>query len=432
MAAPSGTIPQPDLAPFSVKVGRTEVRIYPRAAERGRKAGFFVADYSTGKRRMRWFTDEKKARAEAALIAAKVNSGDAEGAAMTGDDRRTLLRATELVARFNLDVPTVCELFGAAADLVGAHAVVAACKAYAKRSPASRERLLLRDAADKYHAHKKDSGRSKRMLEDVSSRLGRFLEDHPSAALGDFTTGQIQSWLDGLKLQDGKPASQQTRKNFRTVISGMFEHFRRRGVIGDNPCEDLELGGTRGGADVQFWTVPQAEALLRAAGPEVRPALVVGLFSGVRTAELARLRWRDVDLAAGHVEIRAGAAKTASRRLAPIPKNAVAWLLGLRGKPEALIFIGHPTRLPKLVSEAAKAAGVPRIQNGARHSFITHRCAETGDVPRVAMEAGNSPGVVHAHYRGLVTQAEAARYFGILPGGSGNVVVPMERGADAA
>jgi integrase len=426
MGAPSGTVPQEPQPPFSVKVGRTEVRIYPRAAQRGRKAGFMLADYSTGKRRMRWFTDEKKARAEAALIAAKLNAGDAEGAAMTGDDRRDLLRATASVERFGLDVPTVCELFAAGADLVGADMVVAACRAFAKRSPASRERVLLRDAADAYHSHKEAAGRSSRMLEDIRSRLGRFLEDHPSVAVGDIGTAQIQSWLDGLKREDGKPVSPQTRRNFATVLGGMFEHFRRRGVIAENPCRDLERGSAKAGEDVEFWTVGQVEALLRAASPEVLPALVIGCFSGVRTAELARLRWRDVDLGQRHVEIRAGAAKTASRRLAPIPDNAAEWLLGLRGAPDALIFTGHSTRLPKLVSEAAKAAGVPRIANGARHSFVTYRAAHTGDVPRTAMEAGNSPAVVHAHYRGLATREEAERYFGIRPGASGGVVVKLE------
>ena len=52
----------------------------------------------------------------------------------------------------------------------------------------------------------------------------------------------------------------------------------------------------------------------------------------IRMAELARLDWKAVDLDRRFIEVRAGQAKTASRRLVPITDNLAAWLRPLERK----------------------------------------------------------------------------------------------------
>ena len=46
-------------------------------------------------------------------------------------------------------------------------------------------------------------------------------------------------------------------------------------------------------------TVDQLTAMLAAASPEVIPAIVIGAFAGLRTAELMRLVWSHIDIARG-------------------------------------------------------------------------------------------------------------------------------------
>jgi hypothetical protein len=53
--------------------------------------------------------------------------------------------------------------------------------------------------------------------------------------------------------------------------------------------------------------------------------------------------------------------------------------------------------------------------NGLRHSFISYRLAVLHDTARVALEAGNSPDVIFAHYRELVTPEEAKKWFDVKP-----------------
>ena len=54
-------------------------------------------------------------------------------------------------------------------------------------------------------------------------------------------------------------------------------------------------------------------------------------------------------------------------------------------------------------------------RNALRHSFISYRVASVKDVARVALEAGNSPAMVFANYRQLVTDHEAEQWFNISP-----------------
>jgi hypothetical protein len=62
--------------------------------------------------------------------------------------------------------------------------------------------------------------------------------------------------------------------------------------------------------------------------------------------------------------------------------------------------------------------------NALRHSFISYRVALTRDISAVALEAGNSPRMIFAHYRELCIEAEALEWFSILPaeGAAKNII----------
>ncbi len=427
MTAGTRTLQKPP-KPILVSIGRNHVRIYPRSGERGRAPRWQIADYSSGKRRLRSFASERAARDEAARMVARLNAVDHAGAGMTGDDRRDLARATDFVAPLGLDVPTACCLLAEAAALVGHENIVAACKAYARRAPVARTPLPLGKAVVDLLEAKETKGRSNRHLDDLRYRLGRFASDHPGMALGDFTTASVQSWLDRLTGKAGKPLSAQSRRNFTTVVGGLFEFHRCRGAIPDNPVADVERETIRRVEDVAYWKPDEVKALLEHIAPEAKAGLVLALFSGLRSSEVCQLLWSNVDLNQKHVAIRADIAKTASRRLVPIPDNARAWLRSLVGPQDARVFEGQPDRFSRLVSAACKTAQINRVKNGARHSAITYRVALTGDVARVALDCGNVAEIIHKHYRGLATEAEARAFFEIKP----RPISPKEGAANAS
>jgi integrase len=139
--------------------------------------------------------------------------------------------------------------------------------------------------------------------------------------------------------------------------------------------------------------------------------LAISAFAGIRAAELGRLDWSAVDLERRHIEIRAGQAKTASRRLVPVTDNLAAWLEPLERKGRVIQsgeFIKEATAL-------ARALGIEWPRNVLRHSFISYRIAKVKSADQVALEAGNSPAIIFKHYRELTTEEQADEWFGILP-----------------
>ena len=95
----------------------------------------------------------------------------------------------------------------------------------------------------------------------------------------------------------------------------------------------------------------------------------------------------------------------------PITDNLAAWL-------EPLPRRGRVIASGEFIKEATALARALKIEwphNVLRHSFITYRIAKVKSADQVALEAGNSPDIIFKHYRELATEAEADKWFGILP-----------------
>jgi integrase len=141
--------------------------------------------------------------------------------------------------------------------------------------------------------------------------------------------------------------------------------------------------------------------------------LGIGAFAGLREAEIQRLDWNEIDLARGHIEVKAAKAKSARMRIVPIQPNLAAWLQPSGGMTGRIVPLGARRKLAR-VREAAKLADWPN--NGLRHSFASYRLAAINDAPRVAMELGHtSPQMLYSTYRELVLPLEAERYWKIEP-----------------
>jgi integrase len=174
----------------------------------------------------------------------------------------------------------------------------------------------------------------------------------------------------------------------------------------------------------EIFTVDELSSLLEAANctaPDVLPLLAIGAFAGLRDAEIKRLDWNEVDLARGHIEIKAAKAKSARRRIVPISPNLAAWLRPYAGIKGRLAPVGARKKLDRI----RKAACLTRWpKNGLRHSFASYRLAAIQDAPRVASELGHtSPQMLYSTYRELVLPEEAERYWKIAPKGTAENVV---------
>ena len=207
------------------------------------------------------------------------------------------------------------------------------------------------------------------------------------------------------------------------MIHLLCAYAKRRGYLPKDwdELDRLEKVKVKNGGNVAIFTPDEMAKLLSAATPEFLPALAIGAYAGLRTAEVERLDWREVHFAERFIEVTAGKAKTASRRIVPISDNLAAWLAP-HVKPTGNVWGGGKITICNVQGDTSKAAGVPWKKNALRHSFCSYRLAENKNAAQVALEAGNSPQMIFQHYRQLVTEAEATRWFAIRPKAPANVV----------
>ena len=163
--------------------------------------------------------------------------------------------------------------------------------------------------------------------------------------------------------------------------------------------------------DVAVFSPVEMQSILHAAPMHLVPILAIGAFAGIRMAEINRLDWSAIDLERGMIELRAGQAKTASRRIIPITDNLRAWIEPLPRKGKVV-----PVKeLHREVTALARSLKMEWPRNVLRHSFISYRIAKIKSADQVALEAGNSPSIIFKHYRELTTEEQADKWFGILP-----------------
>jgi integrase len=278
-------------------------------------------------------------------------------------------------------------------------------------------KITVSQLADEVIEAKRRDGMSADYLSDLQLRLRRFCRHFGEKPIAGITVEEIDDWLRDL---EGSPKS---RANYRANVAVMFSYATKRRMLDFNPV--LHTAKPKlidKPADI--FTVDELRSLLETAtrtAQDVVPMLVIAAFAGLREAEIQRLDWSEVDLARGHIEVKAAKAKSARRRIIPIQPNLAAWLRPYSGLTGRVVPAGARAKIER----ARTAAGLKRWpNNGLRHSFASYRLAAIGDAPRVAHELGHaSPQMLYSTYREVVRPEEADRYWQLEPvAEAGNVV----------
>ena len=408
--------------PETVSVGNVTVKIYTRTRATitgDTRTIYEVSDYTSGIRRLRGFTEHAEARREADRIARQLSTGQAEAATMTNREAAVFGRGVELLRPTGLSLDAAAAVVAEAVAILGGNKIIAAANFYRQHCADQITRKTVAEVVAELIATREARGASVRYIGDLRARLGRFAETF-AVDISSVTTADVQRWLDGLDV------SPQTAKNFRTVLSTLFSFAESRGYIfkGGNPVESTEKISANGEGEIEIFTPEEIGKLLHAASKHAAdflPVLALGAFAGMRTMEIQRLEWSNIDLAGGFIHIGADNSKTRSRRLVPILPNLARWLAPY-ARRKGQVFNGTPDDLREARAETVKASGVPWKANALRHSFISYRLADIQNAAQVALEAGNSPAVVFKHYRELVKPSAVKAWFAVAPEAAANVV----------
>src|SRR5260370_34869215 len=149
--------------------------------------------------------------------------------------------------------------------------------------------------------------------------------------------------------------------------------------------------------------------MLAAAAPDVIPTFAIGAFAGIRTAELLRLEWSDIEIERGFINVAAKKSKTAQRRVIQMQPNLCAWLAPYQGRTGPVGHHRNERTLHRAWNALLPAAGIETLPtNGLRHSFASYHLAKFQNANALACDMGHtSTKLIYSTYREVVTPDEA-------------------------
>jgi integrase len=377
---------------IAVKRGNTTIKIYRHKSRRykGKYYQLFTVAYRlNGKQLRKNFSRYRDAWSFASDTATALEKGRAQVLSLSTADWQSYIAAKNLLQPFGIPL----------------HAAIEEYVAMRQRKKITEKRVG--DIVDELFAAKQNAGLSDRYIETLRTYLNRFADSFQTN-IGSISTGAIALWLDSLKI------GPRSRNNVRQAVVTLFNFARRRGYLpkGETTeAADVETVQDHDG-EIAILTPDQLKKLLGKSKPVYQLYFALAAFTGIRSAELLRLEWGEINLEKGHIEVKARKAKTATRRLVPIHPNLAKWLAPYR------VCTGKLFRSRRTVNSAikfAKRSRIPWTANVLRHSYATYRLSMLPDAARVALEMGNSPAKLFTNYRQLDRLNHAPEWFAIEP-----------------
>ncbi|HEU5182539.1 MAG TPA: site-specific integrase [Candidatus Polarisedimenticolia bacterium] len=240
--------------------------------------------------------------------------------------------------------------------------------------------------------------RQRRHYPTYKVNSNRLLEHFRGKDLQEIGPAQVEDYLSS-RLATG--ISRATANRERALLSGIFSFAIRRGYYaGDNPCRKVKPFPESPGRD-RYLTPEEAEALVGAASPRLRPILITALHTGGRLSEVLSLRWTDLDFIHGIVYFDRSSTKSGRQREVPMTPELAGVLEAWRGRrrragqTEEYVFTYRGKRVRgvrRSFARAREAAGLgPEVGfHTLRHTFASWYVINGGDLLRLQRFLGHS------------------------------------------
>ncbi len=321
------------------------------------------------------------------------------------------------------------------------------------------ESLPLSDLVAAYLADMEKRKCRPTTITGAKSRLTCLCRDYGGHPVTAITTDNLNEWLD-------VRAAGVNRNNYRTAFRAAFAYGIRRKWLNVSPADGLDIDK----ADAKtpdHWTADRVEELLRAAQafrPDLVPMLAIMAFAGLRPFEAQRLDWKQVNLSERIIRVLPATTKTRQARAVEITDNLAVWLAPYWKATGAVAPADQAVRRYRVRLAAVAVLGVGAVrarlnrQGGRRgteikkerlgwdaiiedarkvepelwpvdilrHSYATNWLPIHSDIYKLSEQMGNSPKIVKAHYQGLATAKEAARFWEIMPDKQSGKVIQMK------
>ena len=249
-------------------------------------------------------------------MAQRIQSGMQHVTDLKPHERDTFLAARKLADDAGVPLVAALEDYLRARQMAGSESLAAMAAEYSKYFGNVTRRATVPEVVVQLLESRKQDRVGTRHLAQLRSVLNRFAAAHPGQIL-DVTSTDIDAWLRSLKI------SPSSRNGMLRYVSLLFSFALERNYLPEGkPTAPSQLRKVKVvDSDIEVFTPDEFRKIIHAAPIHLIPLLAISAFAGIRAAELGRLDWSAVDLERRHIEMRAGQAKTASRRLVPITDN---------------------------------------------------------------------------------------------------------------
>ena len=312
------------------------------------KESYLISYYAEGKRKRERAGTLGEARSQAKAKIKELTAGSADVGTFTPRQIAAVVDAVDLLKGVGVSLSQVAREYVEAFRILRRQPLIAeAAKHYAAYLERQRTMHAVKFPAvvDEFLKAIETKGRSARYIEDCTSRLSRAAKAF-RGYLQRITCSDIEAWLDSIK------AAGRTRNNYRAALCTVFSFARSRGYLPRNERTEAELtmkASDRGG-EIGIYTPKELSIMLTGIETKFLPLVALGAFAGLRTAEIHRLEWHDIDFDGENIVVGKREAKMERRivpSLASVKGLASTLLQGNRNRGSAVFRRCSPTpRVP--------------------------------------------------------------------------------------
>lgn len=342
---------------------------------------YFTGEAEGRKRRQKFYHTKNEAIEDATRVSVELRMAGDSDHEITKTERRAVMEFREMTAELPdaINEPSLSEAVALMRDTLRVRD----------------KSKTVREVVDRYLLTLQRKKVSEGYQYTVRHRLEKFVTDYGDWLACDISQEIAGEWLGDLV------CALTSFNHFRAALAQCFNCAVDMGTVETNPVAKIAKKKT-GASKIGILTVEKVKGSLENASDEILPGLALGLFAGVRRAELGRMGWREIDFEQGHVEITAAKSKTAARRLIPMRDVLRHHLEPYRQKsglvmPSEMIWRKH-------LKAAPNAAGITAWpHNDLRHSFASYHLAHFKDAAALALEMDHeSTRMIFEHYRVLL------------------------------
>lgn len=219
------------------------------------------------------------------------------------------------------------------------------------------------DVLESFASYQRMRGLSERTIRRRAWSLANLTASLTCPIL-EATAVDVESWLGGF------PGAQ-SRCNFLGDVRALFRWACRRGLAAHDPADQLELPKLPHRMPRPIATA-DVHRLIDSTSGQVRRAVMLAAYAGLRVSEVAKVEGRDVE--GGRLLVVGG--KGDRDRWIPLAPELAAELAGLG--PGSIVGARHGDHVSQMIRTAMRRIGIAGRPHDLRHSFGTAAAEATG------------------------------------------------------